>query len=488
MDGINYKGDPRAVLCHFNEKHDSNGRFAKKSGGSSGEHIADVAKRSYLNVPRGERSIAHKWGIDAFERKSGFNVKDAEKLDQSTSNFTIGDASTTAGARKTINEELMIPAIKEAAKDIAQYYLEESSAYSGLRDGKYHNANEYLTGSGLLFNTVYSDLTASFSSIPFVKTYLDSDKGRNEIGEMIGKLIGAEFALQEAQSPIEILKDKRRKKSRGLSETSDSGDVKVRKESVTREMIKKQNPDLPATAIDEMYKALKKENKSMRGGSSMPSNTVKHDITYKDDPRAVLCHYNPNHDPKTGQFTSKRFGSGKRYGDMNSDPSFGMGKYVRIDENGKKVLTEAGRARWEHDKKRNAQKKKDDRVKDENQLIDPHRWVKEDLDSFQQGLQNAQNMTKSLSDFEKRKLASRPLVRKKKLDLSEMTDQDLNNQINRYLLEQRYQDIFNPKEPPEVSKGKKWLMNTLEVAGGALAVGASAVTIAKAVHDMKKGA
>ena len=31
-------------------------------------------------------------------------------------------------------------------------------------------------------------------------------------------------------------------------------------------------------------------------------------------------------------------------------------------------------------------------------------------------------------------------------------------------------------------------MNTLEVAGGALAVGASAVTIAKAIHEMKKGA
>ena len=202
----------------------------------------------------------------------------------------------------------------------------------------------------------------------------------------------------------------------------------------------------------------------------MPSSTVKHDIDYTGDPRAVLCHYNPNHDPKTGQFTS-----------------FGMGKYIHIDENGNETLTEAGRARWEHDKKRNDQKKKEDRVKDPNSLIDPHRWVKEDLDAVQQGIQNAQNMAKSLSEFEKKKLAQRPLVRKKKLDLSEMTDQDLNNQINRYLLEQRYQDIFNPKEPPEVSKGKKWLMNTLEVAGGALAVGVSAVTIAKAVHDMKKG-
>lgn len=195
------------------------------------------------------------------------------------------------------------------------------------------------------------------------------------------------------------------------------------------------------------------------------------ELNYKDDPRAVLIHFNPNHDPKTGQFASGM-----------------MGRYVTYNEKtGKAELTDLGKARWEHDKKRNAQKKKDDQVKDENKLIDPHRWVKEDLDAYQQGLQNAQNLTKSLKDYEQKKLDRRPKVRKKKLDLSGMTDQELNAQINRFLLEERYQDIFNPKVAPEVSKGKQWLMNTMEVAGGALAVGVSAVTIAKAIHEMKKG-
>lgn len=195
------------------------------------------------------------------------------------------------------------------------------------------------------------------------------------------------------------------------------------------------------------------------------------EFDYKDDPRAVLIHYNPNHDPRTGQFTSGM-----------------MSRYVTIDpKTGKSVLTDLGAARWEHDKKRNAQKKKDDQVKDENKLIDPHRWVKEDLDAYQQGLQNAQNLAKSLKDYEQKKLDRRPKIRQKSLDLSGMTDQELNAQINRFLLEERYQDIFNPKVAPEVSKGKRWLMNTMEVAGGALAVGVSAVTIAKAIHEMKKG-
>lgn len=33
------------------------------------------------------------------------------------------------------------------------------------------------------------------------------------------------------------------------------------------------------------------------------------ELNYKDDPRAVLIHFNPNHDPKNGQFTSNAGGS-----------------------------------------------------------------------------------------------------------------------------------------------------------------------------------
>lgn len=460
MDGINYKGDPRSVLCHFNEKHDYNGRFAKKNGGA-----ASAIKKTRLDVPEGERKIARLWARDEFTDKAKIEPSEINSLMEVGS--TTGNTELHSFAAANVKNGL-----DASVKALAKYYVTESSAYSAYRDGTYHSEQEYLKGSGLLANTIYDDIYTLASDSPYVKQYLDSPAGQKAIGNAIGEVLGAAYATQKADDPITALKKKSREKNVEGSDSKSRGIT--RRESVTRETIKKQNPDLPATAIDEMYKAIKKRQTSMRGSSTMPSSTVKHEISYKGDPRAVLCHFNPYHNPKNGQFTS---GS-----------SFGMDKYVTTDSNGKQVLTEAGRARWEHDKKRNSQKKKDDRVKDENRLIDPHRWVKEDLDSLQQGLQNAQNMAKSLSDFEKKKLAQRPLVRKKKLDLSEMTDQDLNNQINRYLLEQRYQDIFNPKEPPEVSKGKKWLMNTLEVAGGALAVGASAVTIAKAVHDMKKGA
>lgn len=452
MDGINYKGDPRAVLCHFNEKHDSNGRFAKKSGGAS---VGQATKAPTL------------YSEDAVFKHKGAT----QELLQETLFDPIASSTFIKRSSKDVKELVNSDTM---AKIISNYYVSDQSINDSdyLREtiGGYrkHDQNDYIKAGIAITANIIQDykLAAVRSGIPekVVNKAIDGevvDTVAKEVGKALGELYNKQSAAPRSREkhvdPVDSI----------FSEG-------VKKREFTRDDLKKQNPDLPATAIDEMYKAMKKENKSMRGGSSIPSSTVKHEISYKDDPRAVLCHFNPNHNPKNGQFTS---GS-----------SFGMDKYVTTDANGKRVLTEAGRARWEHDKKRNAQKKKDDRVKDENQLIDPHRWVKEDLDAVQQGLQNAQNMAKSLSDFEKRKLANRPLVRKKKLDLSEMTDQDLNNQINRYLLEQRYQDIFNPKEPPEVSKGKKWLMNTLEVAGGALAVGASAVTIAKAVHDMKKGA
>lgn len=198
-------------------------------------------------------------------------------------------------------------------------------------------------------------------------------------------------------------------------------------------------------------------------------------LNYKDDPRAVLCHFNKNHDPKTGQFTS---GSG-------------VSRYVRQRPKNRKLtrddLTEEGKRRYDFEVMRNAQKKKDDRVKNEADLLDPHKWVRDDLSDMESALKSGSNLTSQLKGMMDKQESKRPSVRKKKLDLSNMTDQELNAQINRYVLEQRYQDTFNPKQPPEVSKGKKYIMNTLEVAGSVLAVGASAVTIAKAIHDLKKG-
>lgn len=55
-------------------------------------------------------------------------------------------------------------------------------------------------------------------------------------------------------------------------------------------------------------------------------------IDYKDDPRSVLIHFNPNHDPKNGQFTDKN----GNYTGQNSKPSSSRDKMR--DERGKYTM------------------------------------------------------------------------------------------------------------------------------------------------------
>ena len=70
------------------------------------------------------------------------------------------------------------------------------------------------------------------------------------------------------------------------------------------------------------------------------------------------------------------------------------------------------------------------------------------------------------------------------LDLSKMTDKELQERINRYNLERRYNDIF-AKETTNVSRGREYLSDILDIGGSALAVGSSALAIALAIKELK---
>ena len=72
---------------------------------------------------------------------------------------------------------------------------------------------------------------------------------------------------------------------------------------------------------------------------------------------------------------------------------------------------------------------------------------------------------------------------KTKLDLSNMTDQQLRDRINRTNLEKQYNDMFAPTET--VSKGKQYVSDILDVGGSVLAIGGSALGIALAIKEMR---
>ena len=70
----------------------------------------------------------------------------------------------------------------------------------------------------------------------------------------------------------------------------------------------------------------------------------------------------------------------------------------------------------------------------------------------------------------------------KPVDLSQMSDSDLQKAINRMNMEQNYQRLVNQQN---TSKGREVVGDILAVGGGALAVAASAITIAQGIQSLR---
>ena len=69
-----------------------------------------------------------------------------------------------------------------------------------------------------------------------------------------------------------------------------------------------------------------------------------------------------------------------------------------------------------------------------------------------------------------------------KMDVSQMTDTELQKAINRMNLERNYKTLSSEK----IGSGRKMLSSYLQTAGDVLAVGSSAASIALAIHELKK--
>lgn len=111
--------------------------------------------------------------------------------------------------------------------------------------------------------------------------------------------------------------------------------------------------------------------------------------------------------------------------------------------------------------------------------VDAKRYVKEDTERTKHLVDSTRNLSGDL----KRSVDTSNRNRKiQKMDLSNMTDQEMRNQINRAMLERQYNDMFNPQKE---SKGREFASRTLETAGNVLAVTSSALGIALAIKELK---
>lgn len=154
---------------------------------------------------------------------------------------------------------------------------------------------------------------------------------------------------------------------------------------------------------------------------------------------------------------------------------WGVRRYQKKDGS----LTPAGQKRYERDVRENNAKKKDNRINIDGP--DAKRWVKEDTSRAKNVVDSSNSMVRELKNVERN---SRPSPKKEKMDLSNMTDQQLRDRINRANLEKQYSDMFG-QNTATVSKGRQYVSDVLDTAGTVLTIGSSALAIALAIKELR---
>ena len=114
-------------------------------------------------------------------------------------------------------------------------------------------------------------------------------------------------------------------------------------------------------------------------------------------------------------------------------------------------------------------------------MKDPKRWAREDNERTK-GLVDATSRLNNDLKNANRESLNRAKNNRPKMDLSNMTDKEMRDQINRAILERQYNDMFAPQK---VSKGRDFVSDALEIAGSTLAITSSALGIALAIKDLK---
>lgn len=157
----------------------------------------------------------------------------------------------------------------------------------------------------------------------------------------------------------------------------------------------------------------------------------------------------------------------------------GMKWGVRRYQNKDGSLTPAGQKRYDRDIRENNAKKKDNRIVIDGP--DADRWVTEDL----RRTKNVVDGSKSaVGELQKLNNTYAPKSKKQSLDLSNMTDKEMRDRINRTMLERQYNDMFAPET---TSKGREFANKALDVAKDVLVVGSTALSIALAIKELKGG-
>lgn len=167
----------------------------------------------------------------------------------------------------------------------------------------------------------------------------------------------------------------------------------------------------------------------------------------------------------------------------------GMKWGVRRYRNYDGTLTEAGKKRYYKDADRAGYKetaadgtryKTTKKGGTETYDANAHKWVREDLADNKRVADESANAANRLKKLNDDAMRARP---KKMMDLSNMSDKEMREQINRALLERQYNDMFNQEN---THRGQETVGRILEIGGDVLSVAGSALGIAVAIMELKK--
>lgn len=147
---------------------------------------------------------------------------------------------------------------------------------------------------------------------------------------------------------------------------------------------------------------------------------------------------------------------------------------VRRYQNKDGSLTPAGKKRAAREMSELSEKKK------KSYKPNTDKWVKDDLSKSKRLVEETNTMTNKLKNMNDNAIRKQP---KATMDLSNMTDKEMRDQINRALLERQYNDMFAPQK---TSRGREYASQMLETAGNVLAVTGSALGIALAIKELTK--
>lgn len=166
----------------------------------------------------------------------------------------------------------------------------------------------------------------------------------------------------------------------------------------------------------------------------------------------------------------------------------GMKWGVRRYENKDGTLTPAGKKRYYREADRAGYKEESysgaryrttKKGKHETFYADTNKWATDDLTRSKRLAEESSTMANKMKNLNDMNMRHKP---KNTMDLSNMTDKEMRDQINRAILERQYNEMFAPKN---VSRGQEYASQILETTGAVLGVTASALGIALAIKELR---